>query len=327
MRVPRTAGHVSADQLALVINTLDPYSVAVGEYYAERRKLKPAQILRVEIPVREHLTVAEFDDLRDRIERRFGPEFQAVAMAWHMPFAVECNSITGALTMGYDAGLCGKTCGPSLPSPYFNSPTSQPKRDLNMRLSMLLAAASVEQARAMIDRGVASDGTLGLRGAPPVQVLLTTSHDKARDVRAALYPAAGALPRSGVNVSVLPIEQLAARDRVLLMQAGVARLPALDSVGFVPGALADHLTSYGGALHRRHGQSTVLDWIQAGATASYGNVTEPCNHLQKFPHPQVLLLHYLQGESAIEAYWRSVLWPQQGLFVGEPLAAPFARQH
>ena len=69
----------------------------------------------------------------------------------------------------------------------------------------------------------------------------------------------------------------------------------------------------------------MLAWIASGATASYGTVSEPCNHLQKFPHPQVLLLHYLQGSTAIEAYWKSVAWPQQGLFVGEPLAAPYAR--
>jgi uncharacterized protein (TIGR03790 family) len=94
----------------------------------------------------------------------------------------------------------------------------------------------------------------------------------------------------------------------------------------VPGALADHLTSFGGDLQGAHGQSTVLAWIDAGATASHGAVSEPCNHPQKFPHPQVLLLHYLQGATAIEAYWKSVAWPQQSLFVGEPLAAPFAAQ-
>lgn len=37
------------------------------------------------------------------------------------------------------------------------------------------------------------------------------------------------------------------------------------------------------------------------------------------------MLFYAQGASVIEAYWKSVWWPQQGLFVGEPLAAPFAR--
>ena len=102
-------------------------------------------------------------------------------------------------------------------------------------------------------------------------------------------------------------------ERVVLLQSGSLRLPPLDGVGWVDGALADHLTSYGGVLGRETGQATVLDWIAAGATASHGSVSEPCNHLQKFPHPQWLLLHYLQGSTAIEAYWKSVLWPQQSL--------------
>jgi hypothetical protein len=33
----------------------------------------------------------------------------------------------------------------------------------------------------------------------------------------------------------------------------------------------------------------------------------------------------VQGASALEAYWKSVAWPQQAVFVGEPLAAPFSR--
>jgi uncharacterized protein (TIGR03790 family) len=68
-----------------------------------------------------------------------------------------------------------------------------------------------------------------------------------------------------------------------------------------------------------------LSWIGAGATASYGTTSEPCAHWQKFPHPQALLLFYVNGATAIETYWKSVVWPQQGLFVGEPLAAPFSR--
>jgi hypothetical protein len=34
--------------------------------------------------------------------------------------------------------------------------------------------------------------------------------------------------------------------------------------------------------------------------------------------------HYLSGDTLVEAYWKSVLMPSQGLFIGEPLAAPFA---
>jgi uncharacterized protein (TIGR03790 family) len=90
--------------------------------------------------------------------------------------------------------------------------------------------------------------------------------------------------------------------------------------------LADHLTSFGGIFDKPHGQMTAMSWIDAGATASYGTTSEPCAHLQKFPNPQALLLFYVQGASALEAYWKSVMWPQQGLFIGEPLAAPFSRQ-
>lgn len=68
---------------------------------------------------------------------------------------------------------------------------------------------------------------------------------------------------------------------------------------------------------------SVLEWLEAGATASYGTVIEPCNFPGKFPNVPVAMRHYLDGETAIEAYWKSVLMPGQGLFVGDPLAAPF----
>jgi hypothetical protein len=37
----------------------------------------------------------------------------------------------------------------------------------------------------------------------------------------------------------------------------------------------------------------------------------------------MLLRRYLAGETLIEAYWKSVAMPGQGIFIGEPLAAPF----
>jgi uncharacterized protein (TIGR03790 family) len=97
----------------------------------------------------------------------------------------------------------------------------------------------------------------------------------------------------------------------------------LQSLHFMPGALADHMTSFGGDLLGGGGQMSSLEWLKAGATASYGTVSEPCNFWQKFPNPHVLLMNYLSGATAIEAYWKSVAWPTQGVFIGEPLAAPY----
>jgi uncharacterized protein (TIGR03790 family) len=145
-------------------------------------------------------------------------------------------------------------------------------------------------------------------------------------VRASLYPAATVLQGPGVELRVGPAEELNSAKHLILALTGSVRVTLQPAPDWLPGGLGDHLTSAGGALVGEHGQSAVLDWIASGATASHGAVSEPCNHLQKFPHPQVLLLHYLQGATAIEAYWKSVAWPQQSLFVGEPLAAPFSRR-
>ncbi len=322
--VPRSAGRLRAAQLGLVINTADPYSVQVGAYYAEKRGLAPEQILRLELPLRSGLTAEEFDALRARIAEHFGPRIQALALAWTAPYAVACNSITGALALGFDGELCRHSCAPSRPSPYFNLRSARPLADHGLRLSMLLAAPSVEQAQALIDRGVAADGSLLLRGRPPVSAMFLTTNDAARRVRTVLYPPPGLLRGPGVDVRVAPADALKDAHRVLLAITGSIKLDLPPAIDWVPGALADHLTSVGGDLRGQHGQSTVLEWIASGATASYGTVSEPCNHLQKFPHPQLLFLNYLQGNTAIEAYWKSVAWPQQGLFVGEPLAAPFA---
>ena len=324
-KVLRVPGRLKAVDLGLVINEDDPYSVKVGEYYIKARKIPDANVLRIRLPVKPSLSRAEFEVVVKAINDHLGDKIQALALAWRMPYAVECNGLTGALAMGFDAKLCQQTCAASRPSRYYGGYSSRPYRDTGMRLAMHLAAKDVEQAQRMIDRGVSSDGTLGLRGAPLVNVHMVTTSDKVRSQRQMLFPPAGKVAAAGIDVHLDQTDAVRDVSRVLMYLTGKDRVDGLNSVQFVPGALADHLTSYGGMLDGNHGQMTALSWIEAGATATYGTASEPCAHLQKFPHPQALLLFYLGGATAIEAYWKSVAWPQQGVFVGEPLAAPFGR--
>ncbi|MBC8055958.1 MAG: TIGR03790 family protein [Rhizobiales bacterium] len=323
--VPRAEGRITRKELGLVINTADPYSVEVGEFYIKARGLGRTQVLRVQLPVRSALTPEEFKALAGQVDAFFGAPVQALALAWRQPYAVGCNSVTGALALGYDADLCAQSCAPSARSPYFNTASSQPHTRFKLRPSMLLAARDVPMAKSMIERGVASDGSLGLRGAAPAHAYYVSTGDPARGVRQPLFPPSGLLRRWGVEVHTENTPALANASRVLVYQTGAISVAKLDTIQWVPGALADHLTSFGGQLEGGSGQMSIVDWIASGATASYGTVSEPCAHPQKFPHPQVLLLHYLQGATAIEAYWKSVAWPQQGVFIGEPLAAPFSR--
>lgn len=320
-RLPR----LTAADMGLVVNTADPYSVAVGEYYARKRGVPANQVVYVQMPVKPTLSAAEFEVLDAQIRNALGPQVQALALAWTQPYAVECNGITAAVTLGLDPEACKQSCAPTKPSPFFNNAVSRSLAEGGLRPSMLLAARSVENAQALIDRGMAADQQLGKRGVPLASAVFVATPDKARNVRAAWFPPAGAVPALGVQVERQDAETATPVQRVILYQIGAVREDHMARINWLPGALADHLTSYGGQLLAPQGQMSVLDWLEAGATASYGTVSEPCAHPQKFPHPQVLLAHYAQGSTALEAYWRSVAWPAQGVFVGEPLAAPFGR--
>ena len=72
------------------------------------------------------------------------------------------------------------------------------------------------------------------------------------------------------------------------------------------------------------GQTPLLAFLNAGAAGSYGTVVEPCNYTQKFPDPRDYF-YQDRGFCLAEAYYQSLLNPYQGLLVGEPLSAPFAR--
>ncbi|MDP3222104.1 MAG: TIGR03790 family protein, partial [Rubrivivax sp.] len=111
--MPRLRSRLQARDLGLVINSADPYSVAVGEHYLRARGLQPWQVLRVRLPVVPVLSPDDFEALRQNIERHFGPQPQALALAWAAPYAVACNAITGALALGFDASLCSNGCAPS----------------------------------------------------------------------------------------------------------------------------------------------------------------------------------------------------------------------
>lgn len=313
-----TKGALQAEQLGLVINDDDPNSVEVGEYYIKKRNVPAKNVVHVRIPNKPRkLDPAQFAALKERIDAALGPNVEAVLMVWTAPYAVDCNSITSAYTLGYDSEQCAKPCGPGKDSAYFNATAGKPYSGYGMRLSMLLPTESVEGSKALIDRGVLS----GFR-APAASAHFLITSDSARNSRSRFFPRSMVVPQKKLSIKTERANSLENITDIIIYETGLAKVPKLETLRFVPGALADHLTSFGGDLLGTS-QMSSLRWLEAGATASYGTVSEPCNYWQKFPHGTVLLSQYLQGATAIEAYWKSVMWPAQGVFIGEPLAAPY----
>ena len=75
---------------------------------------------------------------------RFVHSIQALALAWTFPYAVQCNSITAAITLGFDGSMCDHLCSPTRASPYFNSPSTQVQNALFGRAERGLAGRVVE---------------------------------------------------------------------------------------------------------------------------------------------------------------------------------------
>jgi len=313
------AHRLQADELAVIVNDADPLSVQIGAYYMKARHLPAGNLLHVSFPPgRAGMPVADFNRLRTTVEQATPANIQAYAITWIAPFRVDCMSITSALTFGFDKSWCSAhRCAATRHSPYFGYRGAAPYRDLGIRPTMSIAAASFADARALIDRGVAADATR-----PPGTAYLVSTNDKARNVRSVYYPRIVDAMQGWIDTQVVKTDALRDRHDVLFYFTGKIRVNGLDTLTFRPGAVADHLTSAGGQLTGT-GQMSALRWLQAGATGSFGTVVEPCNLLGKFPNPGILIDSYTAGSTLIEAYWKSVQQPGEGIFIGEPLAAPF----
>ena len=318
---PLAVAKIAAQQVAIVINMEDADSRLIADYYQKKRGIPAQNIIRISLPAgKNSIGEKKFAEIYRQVLEQTPDSVQYYALAWSKPFRVACMSMTSAFAMGFDKSYCASGCKPTRLSDYYNSDSSLPKDDLNIRPSMMLAGSSVLQVYAMIDRGVASDGSN-----PEATAYLMNTSDKARNVRSRRYKVIEELLSEQINIEQVDSDVLENKDDVMFYFTGLKQVKAIDSNRYLPGAIADHLTSSGGNLSGRK-QMSLLRWIDAGLTASYGTVVEPCAFTQKFPNPGIVIERYTNGESLIEAYWKSVAWPGQGLFVGEPMASPYAEQ-
>jgi uncharacterized protein (TIGR03790 family) len=312
----RNASALSADELAVVINDADALSQQIGAYYARVRQIPARNVLHVRIPVMSaDIGTEAFAKLKVELDAQTPTAVQAYALAWLAPYRVGCMSITSAFAFGFDRAHCATGCAMTKYSPYYNSTSTMPFTDYGIRPAMNLAARDLYNARALIDRGLAASK----RAAPIGRAYLVSTSDAARNVRAAGYDNAVMLVGKRAPVEIVKSDGLKGRNDVLFYFTGIVNVPDLTTNRFVPGAVGDHLTSAGGDLLGR-GQMSAVRWLEAGATASYGTVVEPCNFTAKFPNPGLMMRWYLAGETLIEAYWKSVAMPGQGVFIGDPLA-------
>ena len=327
LSLPRSG--LVASELGVIVAEGDALSEAIAAYYQAARGIPAANVIRVKLATgTDAISAADFAALKAEIDAKLPIGVQATLLTWSAPSRVAgaCSmSITSAIAFGFDAKYCGAGCTATAASALYNSESSRPWNDHKIRPSMMLGARTLAGAKTLIDRGVSADASY-----PTGNGYLLRTSDAARSVR---YADQAALPARWAASNLLlgyidnsagaGSDSLSDKANVLFYFTGLAKVPGIASNSFRPGAIADHLTSYGGLLPSANGQMPITDWLDAGATASFGTVEEPCNYEQKFSRASVLIDQYWRGATLIEAYWKAVEWPGQGLFVGEPLAQPF----
>lgn len=309
---------ITANTLAVIVNVSDPLSVRIAEYYKNARHIPEENIIKIRLGNNKSvISPNEFNKIKKSVDGAIPEKVQGIVLTWMQPYRVGCMSITSAFAFGFDLAFCSKACAKTKASAYYNSNSKYPYTDYKIRPTFSLAALDFKRAKELIDRGVLADSTF-----PAGTGYLVSTSDKERNVRSIEYK------QIVTSFPKLPLLKLVHSDYIenktdiLFYFTGLKSVPKIKTNKFVPGAIADHLTSAGGVLIGSR-QMSVLKWLQSGATASYGTVKEPCNYRQKFPNPAIVIKKYTNGETLMESYWKSVAWPGEGIFVGEPLASPF----
>lgn len=329
--------------VAVVVNQHSTNSMQLGNYYAEQRDVPPQNIVRIHWSgSRVEWTRAEFENtllhplLAALQSRSLTGQIDFILLSMDIPYRVKDtgmltsgeNSTTSAIFYGFKSdGPIGGSC--SRPADSANSyagsedifrsakPLTAPT---NSFLAVMLTSSNLAQAKALVDRAVLSDGTF-----PTQTAYLAKSDDRLRNIRYRLFDNAifnvrlrGLLSIERTNINTPnPLAPL------LGYQNGAQQTAVATNI-FVPGALADQMTSFGGKLFDTSDHTTALAFLNAGAIGSFGTVVEPCADLHKFPSPQNYF-YQSRGFTMAESYYQSVTNPHQGVVVGEPLAAPFAQ--
>jgi len=320
--------------VVVVANRSSSNSCLLANYYAEARQIPPDNIVKfdwagdnvawTEDDFQANLLIPLLSEL---YQRGLSDQIDTVVLSMDIPFqtiqqGTNINSTTSALYYGLKADGGGDvTATNSFASSETSFSENRPaSAKTNSFLVTMLTSDSLQQAKRFVDQGVTSDATF-----PQQPALLAKTYDPNRNIRYVRFD------NAIYNVSLLENSALIRTNsnsplgstNLFGYQTGLANY-SVSSNAFLPGAIADSLTSFGGKIFGFNDQTSLLAFIDAGASGSYGTVAEPFADLQKFPDPMVYF-YQARGFNIAESYYQSVNIPYLGLIVAEPLASPFAK--
>ena len=346
-----SAHALAPHEVALLVNTDSPASLEVANAYAEARGIPLANRIYLALPAKvraaaggispEEFRQAIWTPARAYLHEQ-GLEDHILAWVYSVDFPYRITtepamSIHGLTLLRGDVPPSEWVDKAQYVSPYYAGPDEPggpqlPSRALTLRhlpapAEMPVPSFSLGHVGA---RGLSTEEVLenlarsraADHSAPPGPVLFLTNDNIRSTARAWQFSGAvSELHALGRKAEILDSLPRQASGLVGLM-TGRQQVPGQMRDRFAPGALADHLTSHAANFSAwMQGKCTI--WLQFGAAASAGTVTEPYALWPKFPHAR-LHVHYAAGLTALESFYQALRCPLQLFLVGDPLCAPFA---
>jgi uncharacterized protein (TIGR03790 family) len=337
-------GGGSGLNVVVVVNQSSSNSLALGNYYCEMRNVPPQNVFRISwTGGNTDWSQSAFETtLRSPLASflagaRLTNQADFLVLSMDIPYRVTnsttIDSTTSALYYGFKNNSTPPPGAPpscSLPAASSNAYAGTERAFRSIApgslgytnlLATMITSSNLSLAQQIVYQGAVSDATF-----PTQTVFLAKSTDYARNIRFPTFDDAvfDTRVRGGYAIQRINANSLFGLGRLLGFQSGSYSYGVVNA-SFVPGALADNLTSYGGLLFQYSaGQLNILSLLGAGAAGTYGTVDEPCAYLEKFPSPRIYF-YQARGFSLAECYYLGITNPYQGLVMGDPLAAPFAR--
>lgn len=352
--LPAAAHALGPHELLLLVNDDSPRSIELANHYARLRQIPPVNIVHLDLPftatdpssrmTREEFTRTIWEPAQAVLrERRIADHILAWVYSADFPVLITGDpelSLTGLTFLRNQIPEADLIRRGAYTSRLFAGPGRDlkqrgPPRSLeqyamalmtNMPLPAMMLAhtgsrgETVAQATRRLQEG------LRLQGSPlPGQVFFLTSDDVRTTCRSWQFEdAAAELKRMGQSAQILPLDKATPASPAWGIMAGVALPDPSTLPRLVPGSVAEHLTSFAAIFNGHTYQTKMTAWLQAGAFASAGTVTEPMSIWTKFPSAR-FFVHYASGGSLLEAFAQSVGSPLQLVALGDPLLAPWSK--
>ncbi len=200
----------------------------------------------------------------------------------------------------------------------------KPNLGMNYVISTMLGYTgergnTVDEIKSYLQKAADADGTH-----PKGSIYFPLNGDIRSKTREwAVYHCAKLIQEKGIDAQIIRGTIPKNAKNVMGVHAGIATFDWPNSGStFLPGAIGEHLTSWGAEFDRQ-GQTKISAWLRAGAAGSSGTISEPYALKFKFPNA-FLYVHYINGCSLGESFYQSVASPYELLIIGDALCRPYA---